>query len=122
MVILDGKVAIVTDAGRGLGRPQAVAPRAVTRTTETLFAAFGDEAMGETEPDSVSALVTFLASERAVRIDGQAFVIYGGLIRSPQGWQPVASIENSGAWHLDDVRTSISGLFKPAPSKLPPLG
>jgi hypothetical protein len=120
--ILEGKVAIVTGAGRALGRPHAIAPRAVTRTTETRFAAFGDEAVREPEPDSVSALVTFPASERAVHIDGQAFVIYGDLIQPLRGWQPVASIENSGAWRLDDVRTRISGSFRPAPSKLPPLG
>ena len=100
----------------------AIAPRAVTRMTETLFAAFGDEAMKQLEPEGVSALVTYLASERAAHVNGQAFVVYGGLIQLLQGWHPIASIEKSGSWSLADVQARLSELFHDAPSKLPPLG
>jgi len=100
-----------------------IAPRAVTRMTETLFAAFGDEAMKQLEPQSVSALVTFLASEDAAAgINGQAFVIYGGLIQLLRGWESVATVEKSGAWTIADVRSRLPELFRNAPSKLPPLG
>jgi NAD(P)-dependent dehydrogenase (short-subunit alcohol dehydrogenase family) len=100
-----------------------IAPRAVTRMTETLFAAFGDEAMKQLEPESVSALVTFLASnEVASDVNGQAFVIYGGLIQLLRGWETAATIEKSGGWTLGDVRSRLPELFREAPSKLRPLG
>jgi len=100
----------------------AIAPRAVTRMTETLFAAFGEEAMKQLEPTSVSSLVTYLASDRASHVNGQAFIVYGGLIQLLQGWHPVASVEKEGAWQLADVQTRLSELFAHASSKLPPLG
>jgi NAD(P)-dependent dehydrogenase (short-subunit alcohol dehydrogenase family) len=100
----------------------AIAPRAVTRMTETLFAAFGEEAMKDLGPDSVSALVTFLASDEAAHVNGQAFVIYGGLIQLLAGWRPVAAIEQAGGWRLSDVRSRLGELFPEAPSKLAPLG
>ena len=100
----------------------AIAPRAVTRMTETLFAAFGEDAVKQLGPESVSALVTFLASDQAAHVSGQAFIVYGGLIQLLQGWQPAASIEKADGWRLDDVRGRIAELFKNAPAKLPPLG
>ncbi len=100
----------------------AIAPRAVTRMTETLFRAFGEDAMKQLGPESVSALITFLASDDAAHINGQAFVVYGGLIQLLQGWQTVAAIEKSDGWQLGDVRGRIGELFKSAPSKLAPLG
>ncbi|MGH7898526.1 MAG: SDR family oxidoreductase [Candidatus Binatia bacterium] len=100
----------------------AIAPRAVTRMTETLFRAFGEEAMTQLEPASVSALVAYLVSEEAAHINGQAFVIYGGLIQLLQGWHPIASIEKTGTWSLPEVQTRLAELFQGAPSKLAPLG
>jgi len=100
----------------------AIAPRAVTRMTETLFAAFGDDAMKELEPKTVSSLVTYLASDRAAHVNGQAFIVYGGLIQLLQGWHPVASVEKTGSWRLADVEARLSELFQSASSKLPPLG
>ena len=100
----------------------AIAPRAVTRMTETLFAAFGDDAMKQLEPQTVSSLVTYLASDRAAHVNGQAFIVYGGLIQLLQGWHPVASVEKTGSWQLTDVEARLSELFQSASSKLPPLG
>jgi NAD(P)-dependent dehydrogenase (short-subunit alcohol dehydrogenase family) len=100
----------------------AIAPRAVTRMTETLFAAFGDDAMKQLEPQTVSSLVTYLASDRAAHVNGQAFIVYGGLIQLLQGWHPVASVEKTGSWRLADVEARLSELFQSASSKLPPLG
>ena len=100
----------------------AIAPRAVTRMTETLFAAFGDDAMKQLEPQTVSSLVTYLASDRAAHVNGQAFIVYGGLIQLLQGWHPVASVEKTGSWQLADVEARLSELFQSASSKLPPLG
>jgi NAD(P)-dependent dehydrogenase (short-subunit alcohol dehydrogenase family) len=100
----------------------AIAPRAVTRMTETLFAAFGDEAMKQLEPSSVSSLVTYLASDRAAHVNGQAFIVYGGLIQLLQGWHPIASVEKEGTWGLADVQARLGELFAKVSSKLPPLG
>jgi NAD(P)-dependent dehydrogenase (short-subunit alcohol dehydrogenase family) len=99
-----------------------IAPRAVTRMTETLFRAFGDEAMTQLEPGSVSALVTYLASDEAAHINGQAFIIYGGLIQLLQGWHGQAAIEKSGGWSLPEVQSRLAELFQGVSSKLAPLG
>jgi len=99
-----------------------IAPRAVTRMTESLFRAFGEEAMQQLGPESVSALVTYLASDEAAHINGQAFIIYGGLIQLLQGWHPLASIEKPGGWSVADVQTRLGELFQGASSKLAPLG
>jgi NAD(P)-dependent dehydrogenase (short-subunit alcohol dehydrogenase family) len=99
-----------------------IAPRAVTRMTESLFAAFGDEAMKELEPRNVSALVTFLASPDAAHINGQAFIVYGRMIQLIKGWHPVSTIEHAGGWAVADVRAGISDLFRGQSPKLEPLG
>ncbi len=99
-----------------------IAPRAVTRMTEDLFRAFGDEAMKQLEPRSVSALVTYLASDAASHINGQAFIIYGGMIQLLQGWRPLATIEKPGGWDVPDVQVRLAELFQGVSSKLPPLG
>lgn len=100
----------------------AIAPRAVTRMTERLFAAFGDDAMKQLGPESASGLVTFLASDEAAHINGHAFVVCGGLIQLLQGWQAVAAIEKDDGWMLGDVRGRIGEPFQNAPAKLPSLG
>jgi NAD(P)-dependent dehydrogenase (short-subunit alcohol dehydrogenase family) len=99
-----------------------IAPRAVTRMTETLFAAFGEEAMKELEPANVSALVTFLASPEAAAINGQAFIVYGKMIQLIKGWHPVSTIERPGGWNVAEVRARISELFRGQSSKLDALG
>ncbi|MGH7858829.1 MAG: SDR family oxidoreductase [Candidatus Binatia bacterium] len=99
-----------------------IAPRAVTRMTESLFAAFGEEAMKELEPRNVSALVTYLASPEAAHINGQAFIVYGRMIQLIKGWHPVSTIERAGGWEPADVQAKISELFRGQSSKPDALG
>ncbi len=99
-----------------------IAPRAVTRMTETLFRAFGDDAMKQLGPENVSSLVAYLASPDAGDITGQAFVVYGGMIQLVKGWHGVATIENAGGWQVADVVSRLPELFRSESSKLEPLG
>ncbi len=99
-----------------------IAPRAVTRMTETIFGAFGEEAMKELEPRNVSALVAYLASPDAQEINGQAFIVYGRMIQLIKGWHSVATIEHAGGWEVADVRKNLSSLFANASSTLEPIG
>lgn len=99
-----------------------IAPRAVTRMTETLFSAFGDEAMKELEPRNVSALVAYLASPEAQHVNGQAFIVYGKMIQLIKGWHAVETVEHEGGWQVADVRASLPALFRNASSTLEPIG
>ena len=99
-----------------------IAPRAVTRMTEMIFGAFGEEAMKELEPRNVSALVAYLASPEAQQINGQAFIVYGRMIQLVKGWHPVETIEHAGGWQVGDVRENLSSLFRNVSSTLEPIG
>jgi NAD(P)-dependent dehydrogenase (short-subunit alcohol dehydrogenase family) len=99
-----------------------IAPRAVTRMTETLFAAFGEEAMRGLGPENVSSLVAYLASDEAAQVNGQGFIVYGTMIQLIKGWHGVATVENPGGWGLADVRARVPELFREASSRLEPLG
>lgn len=69
-----------------------------------------------------SSPLRFLASDGAVHVNGQAFVVYGGLIQLLQGWQPMSTIEADGGWSLSEVHSRISERFQGCSAKLPPLG
>ena len=103
-------------------RVNCIAPRAVTRMTENLFQAFGEEAMKELDPANVSALVAWLSSPQAGHVNGQAFVVYGRMIQLLEGWHPVATIERAEGWSVADVPTRISELFQGRSPKLGALG
>jgi NAD(P)-dependent dehydrogenase (short-subunit alcohol dehydrogenase family) len=103
-------------------RVNCIAPRAVTRMTETLFQAFGEEAMKELDPANVSALVAWLASPQSGHVNGQAFIVYGRMIQLLRGWQPVSTIEREGGWSVSEVDARIGQLFQGHPSKLEALG
>lgn len=103
-------------------RVNCIAPRAVTRMTETLFQAFGEEAMKELDPKNVSALVTWLSSPEAGHVNGQAFVVYGRMIQLLKGWHAVSTIEKADGWSVADVQARIGELFRGQSSKLEELG
>jgi len=63
-------------------RANAICPRARTKMTEDVFAGFEvpDEGMDPLAVEHVAPLVAYLASPAADRINGQLFVVHGGMV------------------------------------------
>lgn len=80
-----GIAALTLSTARGLAsagvRANAICPRARTAMTAAVF---GDDDSGADvdplSPDHVAPLVVFLASPAADRVNGQVFVVYGGMV------------------------------------------
>ncbi|RVW06553.1 3-oxoacyl-ACP reductase [Rhodococcus spongiicola] len=79
-----GITALTLSAARGLSRygvrSNAICPRARTSMTESVF---GDAPEGEVDPlspEHVAALVSYLASPAADKVNGQVFVVYGPMV------------------------------------------
>ena len=95
-------------------RANAICPRARTRMTEAVF---GDAPDGQTDPldpGHVAPLVAYLASPAAAGINGQVFVVHGGLVAllaPPQleerfdagedGWATAALADALGPYFAD---------------------
>jgi NAD(P)-dependent dehydrogenase (short-subunit alcohol dehydrogenase family) len=80
-----GITALTLSTARGLGRmgvrANAIAPRARTAMTAAVF---GEDTSGKAvdpySAEHVAPLVAYLASPAADRINGQLFVVYGGMV------------------------------------------
>ncbi|MEV0279074.1 3-oxoacyl-ACP reductase [Streptomyces sp. NPDC050610] len=82
-----GIVGLTTSSAAALGKygvtANVICPRARTRMTEDVFAGFevpGDGDLDALAPEHVSPLVGYLASPAAERVNGQVFVVHGGMV------------------------------------------
>ncbi|MFI5617487.1 3-oxoacyl-ACP reductase [Streptomyces sp. NPDC051567] len=82
-----GIVGLTTSTALALARygvtANAICPRARTRMTEDVFAGFPppqDGTLDALAPEHVSPLVGYLASPAAAGVNGQLFVVHGGIV------------------------------------------
>jgi NAD(P)-dependent dehydrogenase (short-subunit alcohol dehydrogenase family) len=98
----------------------AIAPRARTRLTSTTFEGsdrageFGtvDAGFDAMDPDNVAPFVTFLATDDAIGITGQAFVVYGGIVAHVRLPHLSDMIVKDGRWTVDELAGRKEELFK----------
>jgi len=113
-----GITALTLSAARGLARvgvrANAICPRARTAMTESVFGA--DESGKDVDPYSpehVAPLVAYLASPAADRINGQVFVVYGGMVALLAPPVVEQRFDASGStWSPDDLDKQLGGYFE----------
>jgi NAD(P)-dependent dehydrogenase (short-subunit alcohol dehydrogenase family) len=120
-----GITALTVTTARSCGRygvrANAICPRARTAMTADLM---GEPAAGEVDPlapEHVAPLVVYLASPAAEGINGEVFVVHGGVaavMEPPRIRATVLAAEHGsadGMWTLESVQRALSPMFTGAP-------
>jgi 3-oxoacyl-[acyl-carrier protein] reductase len=113
-------------------RANAICPRARTAMTAGLMGAPPEGAVDPLAPEHVAPLVVYLASPAAAGINGEVFVVHGGVaavLDPPRIRATVLAAEHGsadGMWTLDSVQRALAPEFaEPAdgpPGRPPPAG
>jgi NAD(P)-dependent dehydrogenase (short-subunit alcohol dehydrogenase family) len=113
-----GITALTLSTARGLSRAgvraNAICPRARTAMTAQVF---GEDQSGQTvdpySPDHVAPLVAYLAAPAADRINGQVFVVYGGMVALLSAPVVEKRFDASGdVFDLAELDRSVGGYFE----------
>lgn len=94
-------------------RANAICPRARTAMTADLMGAAPADGPDPLAPEYVAPLVTYLCSPAADRINGEVFVVHGGVaaVMNPPSVRQVFRADTpDGMWTLDAVEQAIRGL------------
>jgi len=122
-----GIAALTWVEARELGRygvtSNAIAPRARTRMTETLFGSEGmkvDEAGFDAwDPKNIANVVAFLAAPDSADITGQILVVFGGNIYAMSAFKVAGQVSRDAAWTPAELVASKGDLFKGISSGVP---
>ncbi|MEV7552458.1 3-oxoacyl-ACP reductase [Amycolatopsis sp. NPDC089917] len=111
-----GIAALTVSTARGLSRygvrANAICPRARTAMTEAVFGADAPEGIDPLSVDHVAPFVSFLCSPGSDRVNGQVFLVYGGMValmRPPSVEQRFDTV--NGTWTADELATNVGGYF-----------
>lgn len=117
-----GITALTVSTARGCGRygvrANAIAPRARTAMTADLMSAAPEGGPDPLDPRHVTPLVTYLASPAAAGINGEVFVVHGGvaaLMAAPSVKAVARAADNGsadGMWTLDSIAKALGPLFE----------
>lgn len=129
---------VARDLGRYGVTANSIAPRAYTRMTadipstaseiraqQGVAAIEGEEDLESANPDDIAPFVVYLASDHAANVNGQTFLVYGGVVSLLSQPRPERSIFNGEQrWDLDTLaplaRTTLTGgIYNPAPPQPP---
>ena len=101
-------------------RANAICPRARTAMTAELMGPPPDAAVDPLAPEHVAPLVVYLASPAAETINGEVFVVHGGVaavMGPPRIRTAFHAATPDGMWTLESVHAALSPAFgDPAPS------
>ena len=116
-----GIVALTLATARGCERygvrANAICPRARTGMTTALMGEAPQDAVDPLAPEHVAPLVTYLSSQGAEHINGEVFVVHGGVaaVMAPPALRTVflASEHGSpdGMWTLDSISSALGPAF-----------
>ena len=110
MAYLEGKVALITGSGRGIGREIALmmAKEGAKVVVNDLGAA-QDGLGADKDPAS---LAVFLAGEKAASITGQVFGVRGKEIYLFSQPRVLRSLHKSDGWSIDDLSDTLEVTMK----------
>jgi NAD(P)-dependent dehydrogenase (short-subunit alcohol dehydrogenase family) len=100
-----------------------VCPRALTRMTETVAGAAEYMTGPEWEPENISPIVVFLASDAAADVSGQVFVVWGTRVHLMEGFTLANTLDRGeGRWTPQELVARKDELFAGRRSKIPQFG
>ncbi|MGY5278767.1 3-oxoacyl-ACP reductase [Nocardia gipuzkoensis] len=115
-----GITALTLSAARALSRygvrANAIAPRARTAMTEAVFSPAPEGGVDPLSPEHVARLVAYLASPAADAVNGQLFVVYGGMVALMAA--PVIERRfdaDAGQWSAQELADTLGGYFADRP-------
>jgi NAD(P)-dependent dehydrogenase (short-subunit alcohol dehydrogenase family) len=113
-----GITALTIATARGCARygvrANAICPRARTAMTVELMGSAPAEGPDPLAPEHVAPLVTYLASPAAEGINGEVFVVHGGVaaVLNPPSIRSVFRADTpDGMWTLESVAGALDGAF-----------
>jgi NAD(P)-dependent dehydrogenase (short-subunit alcohol dehydrogenase family) len=100
-----------------------VCPRALTRMTATVGGAEEYMQGPEWEPDNISPVVAFLASDAAADVSGQVFVVFGTRVHLMEGFTLANTLDRGeGRWTPEELIARRDELFAGRRTKVPHMG
>jgi NAD(P)-dependent dehydrogenase (short-subunit alcohol dehydrogenase family) len=100
-------------------RANAICPRARTAMTADLMGPPPDAEVDPLAPEHVAPLVVYLASPAAETINGEVFVVHGGIaavLEPPRIRATFQADSPDGMWTLESVHEALSQEFAEAPA------
>jgi 3-oxoacyl-[acyl-carrier protein] reductase len=98
-------------AGYGV-RANAICPRARTDMTREVFGAAPDDGVDPLSPAHVAPFTAYLASPAADAINGQVFVVYGGMVALMSAPVVEKRFDTAGdTWTMVELADQVGGYF-----------
>lgn len=124
-----GIAALTVVEARELGKygvtANAIAPRARTRMTETLFGGDGMNAkegeFDKWDPKNIANVVAFLAAPESADVNGQIFVVFGAEIYVMSAFKAAGQVTRETAWTPSELVAAKGALFEGISSGVPPF-